>query len=136
MQKIDDKKTKTIGNKRTKQKPEIKKGRAYIHASYNNTIVSLADVQGNVLAWASSGAIGFKGSKKSTPYAALEVVKTVMEKIKPYNMTEVEVFVRGIGAGRESAIRALNANGLYISKIKDCTPVPHNGCRPPRIRRV
>jgi len=122
--------------KRSKPKQEIKKGKAYVHASYNNTIISLTDVQGNVLASSSAGMIGFKGSKKSTPYAALEVVKDVIAKIKAYNMTEVEVLVRGIGAGRESAIRALNANGLFVSKIKDCTPVPHNGCRPPRVRRV
>ncbi len=133
-EKAYSKKTHTL--KTNKAKPEILRGQAHIHASYNNTIVSITNPKGDVLVLVSSGMKGFKGPKKSTPYAASEVVKEAVERLKPYGMREVEVFVSGIGGGRESAIKALNANGLYIVKIKDVTPMAHNGCRPPRARRV
>jgi len=119
-----------------KVKKTIKKGQAHIQATYNNTIISLTDPQGNVLGWSSAGLNGFKGAKKATPYAAGIVVRVAAEKVKDYGLNEVEVFVRGVGAGREAAIRALHANGLAISSIKDMTPIPHNGCRPKKPRRV
>ncbi|OGL61384.1 30S ribosomal protein S11 [Candidatus Uhrbacteria bacterium RIFCSPLOWO2_12_FULL_46_10] len=115
---------------------QVRSGRAYIQATYNNTIVTLTDLQGNVLAWSSAGRTGFRGPKKSTPYAAGVIVKEVVEKVKPYGLSEVSVFVRGVGSGRESAIRAFHANGLQVLAIRDVTPIPHNGCRPPRPRRV
>lgn len=111
-------------------------GRAYIQATYNNTIVTLTDQNGNVLSWASAGLCGFKGPKKSTPYAAGIVVKSASEKVADYGLQEVNVFVRGVGSGREAAVRALNANGLNVLSIKDTTPIPHNGCRAPKPRRV
>ena len=111
-------------------------GRAYIQATFNNTIVTITDQNGDVLGWASAGMVGFKGPKKATPYAASQVVKKAVEVIAPYGVREVSVFVKGIGAGREGAIRALNTNGLQVLSIKDVTPIPHNGCRPPKRRRV
>lgn len=115
---------------------EVLSGQAYIQATYNNTIVTLTDQKGNVLAWSSAGQTGFKGPKKSTPYAASVIVKDAVEKVKKYGLKEVQVFIKGVGNGRESAVRALYANGLNILSIKDVTPIPHNGCRPPKIRRV
>jgi len=124
----------------TKKKNKVIKsvphGRAYIQASFNNTIVSVADQNGDVLGWASAGMLGFKGPKKATPYAASQVVKRVAEHIKPYGVKEVSVFVKGIGGGREGAIRGFNANAIQVLAIKDVTPLPHNGCRPPKPRRV
>lgn len=114
----------------------ISHGRAYIQATFNNTIVTITDQNGDVLGWGSAGKAGFKGPKKSTPYAAGVVVKAVIESIKDYNLKEVNVFVKGIGGGRESAIRGLNLNGIQILSIKDITPIPHNGCRPKKRRRV
>jgi small subunit ribosomal protein S11 len=114
----------------------VPRGKAYIKATYNNTIVTLTDQQGNVLAWSTAGACGFRGPKKATPYAAGVIVKSVVEKVQPYGLKEVDVLVKGVGSGREAAIRALNANGLEILSIKDTTPIPHNGCRPPKPRRV
>lgn len=111
-------------------------GVAHVKASYNNTIVTLTDLAGNVLSWASAGLVGFKGPKKSTPYAAQIITRIAVEKAKAMGLQEVSVFVKGVGTGRESAIRALNANGLIISSIKDVTPIPHNGCRPKKPRRV
>ena len=123
-----------------KKKQQIKKivtkGQAYIKATYNNTIITFTDQQGNVLAWSSAGKNGFKGPKKSTPYAAGIVVKDAVEKVRDYGLKEVNVFVKGIGGGREAAARALYTNGLTILSIKDITPFPHNGCRPPKVRRV
>lgn len=119
-----------------KVKKSVKKGQAYIQATYNNTIVSIADGQGNTLAWSSAGANGFKGPKKATPYAAGIIVRNVVEKTKEMGLLEVDVFVKGVGAGREAAIRALHANGLAIGSIKDLTPIPHNGCRAKKTRRV
>ncbi|MBU4331531.1 30S ribosomal protein S11 [Patescibacteria group bacterium] len=115
----------------------IKSGHVYVQASYNNTIITIADQNGNVISWASAGKCGFKGPKKATPYAAGIIVKTAAEKaIKERGLKEVYVFVKGVGAGREAAVRALNANGLAVLSIKDVTPTPHNGCRPPKVRRV
>lgn len=122
--------------KRKKLKRQILKGRASIQCTYNNTIVSIADVNGAVLAWSSSGHLGFKGAKKSTPYAATQVVAEVTEKVKKYGVQELEVFVKGVGSGREASIRALANNGFNLITIKDITPIPHNGCRPRRPRRI
>ena len=115
----------------------VKSGRAYVKATYNNTIVTLTDLAGNVLAWASAGMAGFKGAKKSTPYAAQIITKIAVNAAREnFGLEEVMVFVKGVGTGRESAVRALNANGLNITAIKDITPIPHNGCRPKKPRRV
>ncbi len=114
----------------------LKTGRIYIQATYNNTIISVTDSSGGVIAWASAGAMGFKGAKKATPYAASRVVNAVLEKVKKIGLHEVEVFVNGVGAGRESAVRSIAAQGLNMSSITDITPLPHNGCRAPKVRRV
>ncbi len=114
----------------------VTKGSAYISATYNNTIVSLTDGDGNVLAWSSAGQVGFKGPKKATPYAASMIVKDVAEKVEPYGLKEVDVYVRGIGQGREAAVRALNTQNIQVLSIRDVTPIPHNGCRPRKRRRV
>lgn len=119
-----------------KIKKQILKGRATIKCSYNNTLVSISDLNGNVLGWASSGLLGFKGAKKATPYAATQVVANVSEKVKKYGIKELEVFVKGVGSGRESSIRTLAGNGFELSLIKDITPIPHNGCRPKKPRRI
>ncbi|MFH1187856.1 MAG: 30S ribosomal protein S11 [bacterium] len=111
-------------------------GKAFIQASYNNTIVSLTDSNGNTLAITSAGQMGFKGPKKSTPFAASMVVRDVVNKVREYGLQSVAVYVKGVGSGRESAIRAINANGLNILSIKDVTPIPHNGCRKKKPRRV
>lgn len=121
---------------RKKVKKVVKKGQAHIQATYNNTIITLTDQQGNVLAWSSAGANGFKGAKKSTPYAAGIIVRNAVEKTKDFGLTDVEVFVKGVGAGREAAIRSLHSSGINVSSIKDMTPIPHNGCRPKKPRRV
>lgn len=129
-------KTSTI-KKRKKVVRTTTSGRAYIQASYNNTIVTITDPEGQVLGWSSSGKVGFKGPKKSTPYAASKVVEDVLGRIKDATgLQEVDVFIRGIGSGRDGAIRALHTGGLQVNMIKDMTPIPHNGCRPPRRRRV
>lgn len=122
--------------RRRKGVRQVSSGRAYIHASYNNTIVTLTDQNGNVLAWSSAGVVGFKGPKKSTPYAAGVIVRDAVEKVKETGLKEVSVFVSGIGSGREAAARALHANGITVTGIKDVTPIPHNGCRPPKPRRI
>ncbi len=111
-------------------------GVAHIHSSFNNTIVTISDNQGSVIAWASAGNVGFKGSKKSTPFAAQMAAETVARKAMDHGMKSAEVYVKGPGAGREAAIRSLQAAGLEITLIKDVTPIPHNGCRPPKRRRV
>ena len=115
---------------------KIKEGRIYISSSYNNTIITLTDTQGNVLTWASAGSIGFKGTKKSTPFAASKVAEAISQAVKKIGIEKVQVFVKGVGSGRESAIRSLAVRGLDIILIKDITPIPHNGCRPPKVRRV
>jgi small subunit ribosomal protein S11 len=127
------------GTRRVVQKKvrkNIPYGQAHIHATFNNTIVSLTDQQGNLVAWASAGTSGFKGSRKSTPYAARVAAQQASETAKDQGMTEVDVFVKGPGPGRESAIRAIQASGLRVRSITDVTPVPHNGVRPPKKRRV
>ena len=130
--------TKNVAKKpiRRRERKNIEKGMAHIHSSFNNTIVTISDVQGNVLSWASAGGLGFKGSRKSTPFAAGEVAETAAKKAMEHGLKTVEVFVKGPGSGREAAIRALQTAGLEISAIKDVTPIPHNGCRPPKKRRV
>lgn len=122
--------------KRKKLKRQVTKGRATIQCTYNNTIISISDMSGGVLGWSSSGHMGFKGAKKSTPYAATQVVQDVTEKVKKYGVQELEVFVKGVGSGREASIRSLANNGFTIVGIKDTTPIPHNGCRPRRPRRI
>lgn len=114
----------------------IDRGIAHIRSTFNNTIVTISDPQGNTLSWASSGQAGFKGSRKSTPFAAQMAAETAARGAMEYGLKEVEVFVKGPGAGREAAIRSLQAAGLEVSLIKDVTPIPHNGCRPPKRRRV
>jgi len=111
-------------------------GRVYISSSYNNTIMTLTDARGNTLAWVSAGNIGFKGTKKSTPFAASKVAEALTQTAKRLGVTDVEVLVKGVGSGRDSAVRALASRGLEITLIKDITPIPHNGCRPPKVRRV
>jgi small subunit ribosomal protein S11 len=121
---------------RKKEKRVIPSGKAFIQATFNNTIVTLTDPQGNVISCSSSGASGFKGSRKSTPYASQMAATSAARKAMDMGMKQVEVFVKGPGSGREAAIRALQASGLYVTSIRDVTPVPHNGCRPPKRRRV
>lgn len=130
------KKTTSTKKKKKVLSSNVGTGRAYIQASFNNTIVTLTDSNGNVLGWASAGMVGFKGPKKATPYAASKVVEKAVEMVAPYGLKEVSVFVKGVGGGRESAIRGLNNQGLNVTAIKDTTPIPHNGCRPPKRRRV
>lgn len=122
--------------KKAKAKRVVSHGNAYVQATYNNTIVTLTDLNGNVLGWSSAGSSGFKGPKKATPYAASIVVKNALDKIADAGMREVDMFVTGVGQGREGAIRAFNTYGVNVLSIKDITPIPHNGCRPPRPRRV
>jgi small subunit ribosomal protein S11 len=119
-----------------KDKKSVPQGRAYIHSTFNNVIVTLTDPAGNVLSWGSSGTAGFKGSRKGTPYAAQMAAESAAKKAKEYGLRQVDVFVRGPGGGREAAIRSLQIAGLIITSIRDVTPIPHNGCRPPKRRRV
>ncbi len=123
--------------KEIKEAPQkIKEGRVYISSSYNNTIITLTDPKGNVLYWTSAGSIGFKGTKKATPFAASKVAEAMCQVIKKLGIEKLAIFVKGIGSGRESAIRSLVSRGLEVISITDITPVPHNGCRPPKVRRV
>lgn len=122
--------------KKKKIKRQILKGQAHIKCSYNNTLVSITDLTGAMLGWSSSGLLGFKGAKKATPYAATQVVQDVTEKVKKYGVQELEVYVKGVGSGRESSIRSLANKGFELVVIKDETPIPHNGCRPRKPRRV
>ncbi len=115
---------------------KIKEGRVYIFSSYNNTILTLTDPKGNVLYWTSAGRIGFKGTKKGTPFAASKAAGVMAEAIKKFGIEKLEILVKGIGSGRESALRSLAAHNLDIVSIKDITPIPHDGCRPPKVRRV
>ena len=121
---------------RRRERKNIDKGCAHIHSSFNNTIVTITDTQGNVISWASAGGLGFKGSRKSTPYAATQTAEVASKTAMEHGMKSVEVEVKGPGSGREAAIRALQTAGLEITVIKDVTPIPHNGCRPPKRRRV
>jgi len=125
-----------VKKKKVKIIKNVPRGHAYIKATYNNTIVTLTDLSGNVLAWASAGKVGFKGPKKATPYAASIIVRNVVENVKETGLKEVQVFIKGVGMGRESAVRSLYSNSLNILSIKDVTPLPHNGCRPRKARRV
>jgi len=123
-------------SKSRKEKRTLSHGIAHIHVTFNNTIITITDTQGNAVAWASAGSAGFKGSRKSTPYAAGLAAKAVMKTAKDLGLQELDVHVKGPGPGRESAIRALMAEGVKIRSISDTTPIPHNGCRPPKKRRV
>jgi len=124
------------GRKKVQVAKHVTHGRAYVHATFNNTIVTVTDQNGNTLAWASAGNCGFKGPKKATPYAASVVVRTLAEKLQDFGLKDVSVFATGVGQGREGAIRAFNANNINVLTIKDTTPIPHNGCRKPRARRM
>ena len=121
---------------RRRERKVVPRGRAFVQSSFNNTIVTLSDPQGNVLAWGSAGATGFKGSRKSTPYAAQVTAEGAARRAMDHGLRQVEVFVKGPGAGREAAIRSLQASGIQVLSISDVTPIPHNGCRPPKRRRV
>ena len=122
--------------RRRREKKNIERGAVHISSTFNNTIVTITDVNGNAISWASSGGLGFRGSRKSTPYAAQTAAETAACAAMEHGLKSVEVFVKGPGAGREAAIRALQTAGLEVSMIKDVTPIPHNGCRPPKRRRV
>jgi len=140
--------TEEKGEGQTEQKPgekaarkkrgrkNIAEGVVHIHSTFNNTIVTITDYQGNVISWSSAGAMGFKGSRKGTPFAAQQAADSAARKAMDHGLRSVQIFVRGPGAGRESALRALQSAGINISLIKDVTPIPHNGCRPPKRRRV
>ncbi len=135
------KETESVINKLTTKtsqgvKQKIESGRVYINTSYNNTFLTVTDLKGNVLTWMSSGSLGFSGPKKSTPFAATKVGEAIAEKILRSGMKNIEIYVKGLGAGRDAAIRALSNKGLNITLIKDVTPIPHNGPRPPKVRRV
>ena len=127
---------KTAKAKEPAKLKRIEAGRIYIQSTYNNTVITITDNVGSVLTWASSGAVGFKGPKKATPFAATKVVGVLMERIRKIGFRRASIFVRGVGSGREAAIRAFINQGLEIDLIKDMTPVPHNGCRPRKVRRV
>ncbi|MCL2083944.1 MAG: 30S ribosomal protein S11 [Oscillospiraceae bacterium] len=122
--------------RKRRERKNIEKGAAHIRSSFNNTMVTITDLQGNALSWASSGGLGFRGSRKSTPYAAQIAAETAAKAAMEHGLKTVEVYVKGPGSGREAAIRALQAAGLEVNMIKDVTPIPHNGCRPPKRRRV
>jgi small subunit ribosomal protein S11 len=128
--------TKRTARTRKKDRKHVDNGVAHIHSTFNNTIVTITDTTGNVLSWASAGNMGFKGSRKSTPFAAGMAAEEAAKRAMDHGMKNVEVFVKGPGAGREAAIRSLQAAGLFVNMIKDVTPIPHNGCRPPKRRRV
>ncbi len=134
MQKTTRRKGKPV--KKKKITIEVVKGIAHVKATFNNTIITITDMKGHVLCWSSSGTAGFKGSRKSTPFAAQIAARSSAQAAKEYGMKQVDVYVKGPGAGREAAIRSLQASGLGIAMIKDVTPIPHNGCRPPKRRRV
>jgi small subunit ribosomal protein S11 len=131
---VAEKKAKTRARKR--ERKAIPKGKAYIQSTFNNTLITLTDPQGNAVAWSSGGTSGFKGSRKSTPYAAQMAAQQAARKAIDQGMRQVDVFVKGPGSGREAAIRALQSAGLAVLSIRDVTPIPHNGCRPPKRRRI
>jgi small subunit ribosomal protein S11 len=135
---VDDAKNKEKekAKKSKKIKKQVSKGIATVKCSYNNTIVSISDLNGNVLGWSTSGLLGFKGAKKATPYAATQVVANVSEKVRKYGVKELEVYVKGVGSGREASVRSLANNDFDLISIKDITPIPHNGCRPKKPRRI
>lgn len=127
---------KAVGRPKPKEKKNIAQGIAHIQSTFNNTIVSITDVKGELVSWASAGTVGFKGTKKGTPFAAQMAAEACARKAMEHGMKRIDVFVKGPGSGRETAIRSLQAVGLDVSLIKDVTPIPHNGCRPPKRRRV
>ncbi|ADO77788.1 30S ribosomal protein S11 [Halanaerobium praevalens] len=129
-------KNKKKKRRRKKVKRNIEKGQAHIKSTFNNTIISITDEEGKVIAWSSAGKVGYKGSRKSTPFAAQLAAENAADEAKEMGLKEVEIFVKGPGSGRESAIRTLQSAGLNITLIKDITPIPHNGCRPPKRRRI
>ena len=128
--------TKAKISRKRRVKKHVERGQAHINSTFNNTMVTLTDMQGNALSWASAGQLGFRGSRKSTPFAAQEAAEVAAKKAIDQGLKTVEVYVKGPGSGRESAIRSLQAAGLEVTMIKDVTPIPHNGCRPPKRRRV
>jgi small subunit ribosomal protein S11 len=132
----DGEKAVEVKKKKKKLRRQVLKGQAHIQCTYNNTLLTFSDMSGKVLAWASAGSLGFKGAKKATPYAATQIVNAASEKVSKYGLQEIEVFVKGVGSGREASIRALMNNDFEIMLIKDITPIPHNGCRPRKPRRV
>ena len=121
---------------RRRERKSVPVGRAYIQSTFNNTIVTLTDPKGNVISWGSSGTAGFKGSRKGTPYAAQLAARDAARRAMEHGLRQIEVYVKGPGSGREAAIRSLQSSGLYVTSIRDVTPIPHNGCRPPKRRRV
>jgi small subunit ribosomal protein S11 len=127
---------KAVSTRKRRERKNIDRGSVHIQSTFNNTIVTITDVQGNSVSWASAGGLGFRGSRKSTPFAAQMAAETAAKAAMEHGMKSVEVYVKGPGAGREAAIRALQAAGLEVNMIKDVTPIPHNGCRPPKRRRV
>ena len=127
---------KTTATRRRRDRKKVERGAAHIQSTFNNTIVTITDTEGNAISWASAGELGFRGSKKSTPFAAQSAAETAAKVAVDQGMKTVEVYVKGPGAGREAAIRALQTTGLEVTMIKDVTPIPHNGCRPPKRRRV
>lgn len=129
-------KSKKATRVRRRERKNIERGQAHISSTFNNTMVTLTDLQGNVLSWASAGQLGFRGSRKSTPFAAQQAAEEAAKKAMEHGLKSVEVYVKGPGSGREAAIRSLQATGLEVNLIKDVTPIPHNGCRPPKRRRV
>lgn len=129
-------KKRATGTRRRRERKNIERGSAHIQSTFNNTIVTITDVTGNTISWASAGGLGFRGSRKSTPFAAQQAAEVAAKAAMEHGMKTVEVFVKGPGSGREAAIRALSAAGLEVNMIKDVTPIPHNGCRPPKRRRV
>ena len=138
MPKQTKKKSAKGGSTHTKKKVirQIQKANIYIQSSFNNSIVTITDDQGNVLSWATAGSVGFSGTKKSTPFAAQVATKKALEKAKVYEISDAKLFVSGVGSGREAAVRALGGQGIKVIQIKDITPIPHNGCRPKKVRRV
>lgn len=129
-------KVKRAATRKRRERKNIERGAAHIRSSFNNTMVTITDLQGNAIAWSSAGGLGFRGSRKSTPFAAQMAAETAAKAAMEHGLKTVEVYVKGPGAGREAAIRALQTAGLEITLIKDVTPIPHNGCRPPKRRRV
>ena len=127
---------KTASTRKRRERKNIERGAAHIRSSFNNTLVTITDLQGNAISWSSAGSLGFRGSKKSTPFAAQMAAETAARGAMEHGLKTVEVYVKGPGSGRESAIRALQTAGLDVNMIKDVTPIPHNGCRPPKRRRV
>jgi len=132
----EEKEKPVVKKKKKKIRRQVLRGQAHIQCTYNNTIVTFSDLGGKVLAWSSAGSLGFRGAKKATPYAATQIVNAAAEKVAKFGLREVEVYVRGVGSGREASIRALANNDFEITLIKDITPIPHNGCRPRKPRRV